>query len=327
MLLFIENGILKSDLDLNGFSLINLGNIDPPPPNLVDTADPRLSDARAPIDGSVTNASIAAGAAITQNKLNLNGAIPPAWLGTTSTTAARGDLAEYLSNKGQPGGYASLDGSAKLPVAQVPAGVGSGTVTSVQLTMPSQFAVSGGPITNAGTLSVAWNNVPDGSWFGNPSGVSGPPTFQTTPLPLSLIPDLDTAKITTGTIAAARLPAAVGVGASHAPGAVPDPGAAGAATEYLARDMTYKALPALGPTYQPTVANPAFSVSAGPSDNTVYVTCATPGANIFYSTTSATAGFLPLPSTGFAVVAFGATVWAYAARAGYNNSSVVNVVT
>lgn len=43
--------------------------------NLVYTSDSRLSDQRVPTDGSVTNAKVAAGAAIAYSKLNLTGAI------------------------------------------------------------------------------------------------------------------------------------------------------------------------------------------------------------------------------------------------------------
>ena len=150
----LENAQLTTDLECGLFALRNLGSINPPPANLVLSTDPRLSDPRMPLAGSVVNASVAAGAAIDQSKLNLNGVIPPAWLGTTATTAAQGSLAEYVANKGQPNGYAALDGTGKVPSAQLPSGVGTGTVTSAGLTMPAQFAVAGGPVTGSGTLAV-----------------------------------------------------------------------------------------------------------------------------------------------------------------------------
>src|SRR4030095_11876313 len=113
MIFTLDNGLLESDLDCRDFDLNNVGFVDPVPPNLVSSDDPRLSDARNPLPGSVTNASVALNAGILQEKLNLNGNIPTAWLGTTSTTAARGDLAEYLAHKAQPNGYAPLDGAGK----------------------------------------------------------------------------------------------------------------------------------------------------------------------------------------------------------------------
>src|SRR5262249_49262059 len=216
-------------------------------------------DGRTPTPGTVSNASVADDAAISQSKLNLNGVIPPVWLGTTSTTAARGDLAEYLANKGQPGGYAGLDGTGKVPSAQLPDEVGVGTVTSLAITMPSDFGITGSPVTSSGTIAISWNNVAANSWFGNSSGSSAPPAFNTTALPVSLIPDLDASKITSGTLAASLLPEAVGVGGSHAPGAVPDPGPSGSGTNYLARDMTYKSVPTIGPAYQPNVADPVLT--------------------------------------------------------------------
>jgi len=322
MIPLLENCRLTTDLDADFKKLLNVGALDPMPPNLVDSNDPRLSDPREPIPGSVTDASVASDAAINQNKLNLNGSIPPVWLGTTSTTAAQGDLAEYLANKGQASGYASLDSSGKVPLAQVPSSVGTGTVTSVGLSLPADFSISGSPVTSSGTLSAAWASVAANSWFGNPSGSSAVPTFQATALPVSLIPNLDAAKITSGTFAAARIPVAVGVGVSHAPGAVPDPGASGNAADYLARDMTYKSVPAIGPTYQPVVPNPTF-LSNGLGK--IFATDTLSGASIFYSTTSSSAGFAPFPAIGYVTVTVGTTVWAYAAKAGYNNSSVVNI--
>lgn len=324
----LENAVLSTDLDANNFTLRNILALDPVPSTLALSSDPRLTDARVPLDGSVTDASVANAAAITQSKLNLNGQIPATWLGTTATTAARGDLAEYLSNKGQPNGYAALDGGGKVPAAQIPTAVGTGTVTSVALSMPAQFGVTGSPVTGNGTLAVAWNNVADLSWFGNKSGGSAAPQFYTTALPASLIPTLDASIVTTGVFAAARLPVAVGLGGSHAPGAVPDPGdgTGGAlATDYLARDMTFKAAPTLGPAYQPDMANPTLAASSNiVGAQTVTITTTVAGAVLFYSTTSAATGFQEVPSIGYISLPAGSTVWAYAAGAGYNNSAIVN---
>lgn len=326
MIPLLDGAQMVTDLEGGGYNLNNLGGFSPIPPNLVSTSDPRLTDARVPLDGSVTDASVAAGAAIAQSKLNLNGPIPPAWLGNTNTTAAEGDLAEYKANKGQPNGYASLDGGGKIPVGQLPASAGVGTVTSVGLTMPSQFSVSGSPVTAAGTLAVSWAAASDQSWLGNKSGAPAAPQFYNTPLPATLIPSLDASIVTSGVFGAALLPAAVGLGAGHAPGAAPDPGdgTGGAlATDYLARDMTYKAFPALGPAYQPTVPTPSLNASAnltGP--RTVVFGNTVDGVTYFYSTTSAVAGFQEAPSVGYISLAPLQQMWAYAARPGYNNSAI-----
>lgn len=56
---------------------------------------------------------------------------------------------------------------------------GSGTVTSVALSMPSQFGVSGSPITSSGTLAVSWNNQNANTFLSGPStGSPAAPTFR-----------------------------------------------------------------------------------------------------------------------------------------------------
>lgn len=316
----IQNGLLLSDLDADGFNLLNVGSIVPVPLGLVADDDPRLTDARAPLDGSVTNESVAEDAAIAQSKLNLNGGIPAGWLGTTDTTAARGDLAEYIANKGQPDGYASLDSGGLVPVAQLPDGAGSGTVTSVGLTMPAEFNVTGSPITSNGAFAVAWANAPGTSWFGNDTGGSATPAFKTTEIPGALIPDLDAAKITTGVFDPDLLPVAVGVGVSHAPGAVPDPEASGDVTDYLARDMTYQPVPTFDLPYQPNVPDPTFTVNPTGGGANVIVTRGLLGSNLFYAIDAGDFAIY----TGTVFVATGSVIYAYGAAAGYNNSSVVN---
>jgi hypothetical protein len=330
MIPIVEDSILGSDLNCQFYDLLNCNALVPVPPGLIESDDPRLTDARAPIPGSVTNASVAAAAGIVQSKLNLNGQIPPAWLGTTATTAATGSLAEYISHKGQANGYCELDGSGKVPAARLPGTVGTGTVTSVGLSMPAQFTVTGSPVTAAGTLSAAWTPAADLSWFGNKSGASAAPQFYTTALPAALIPSLDAAKVISGVFPAARLPVAVGLGVSHAAGAVPDPGdgSGGAlATDYLARDMTYKAAPTVTVLYQPTLPNPTFTPSAVPGyPKTVAISCSVTDATIFYSLTAGGAsGFQELPPVGYISVPSAMTLYAYAAHPGYSNSSVVSI--
>ena len=116
----LDNGIMVTDLDANNLRILNLAHISPPPIDLVTTDDPRLSDARVPLDGSVTNSSVAPTALIDQSKLNLNGDIPLIWLGLDATHAAPGNLVEYLTNKGVPNGYAELDGTGKVPGRSAP---------------------------------------------------------------------------------------------------------------------------------------------------------------------------------------------------------------
>ena len=61
----------------------------------------------------------------------------------------------------------------------VVAGGGSGSVTSVALTMPTEFTVSGSPIVGAGTLAVTKaNQNANQGWFGPTSGGAAAPTFR-----------------------------------------------------------------------------------------------------------------------------------------------------
>lgn len=320
----IEDSILDTDLDAQFHDLLNINALLPAPANLVSSDDPRLTDGRVPIPGSVVDASVSATAGIQQSKLNFNGPIPLTWLGITAITAAQGDLAEYLSNKNVPLGYCGLDATGKVPPAQLPGTTGTGTVTSVGLTMPSSFTVSGSPITSAGSFSVAWNAVTDLSWFGNNSGAAGPPQFYTTPLPLSLIPPLDASMVQSGVLDPARLPIAVGVGPLHAPGAVPDPGdliGDAQPTDFLARDMTYQKVPLIGPTYQPVCPGPTLSISAGPP-YIVTITATLVGSSLFYSIDNAVGGFAPVPANGQVTINSNQIVYAYAARSGYTNSNI-----
>ena len=324
----LENAVLSTDLDGRFNDLLNINALVPVPSNLATSDHGGLTDSRPPLPGSILDIHVNAAAAIVQSKLLLNGSIPIAWVGISSTTAARGDLAEYLSNKNQPNGYAGLDGSGKVPAAQLPGTTGTGTVTSVGLAMPVQFTVSGSPITGAGTLSAGWAGISDQSWFGNKSGSLAPPQFYSTTLPASLIPSLDASIVTSGVFGAALLPVAVGLGISHAPGAAPDPGdgSTGAATDYLARDMSYKAKPSISLPYQPTLANPTLSVPPFATGN-IPVTPSHPvkGVTFFYSLTSSSTGFNELPPAGNVVVTSPGDIWVYAARPGYNNSGIVTL--
>jgi len=83
-------------------------------------------------------------------------------------------------------------------------GGGSGTVTSVGLSLPAIFSVSGSPVTASGTLTATLATQTANLVFAGPtSGGSAAPTFRA--LVSADIPNLDAAKITSGTIATARL--------------------------------------------------------------------------------------------------------------------------
>lgn len=81
---------------------------------------------------------------------------------------------------------------------------GNGTVTSVGLVAPSIFSVSNSPVTGSGDLTLTLVNQAANTVFAAPNGAAGAPTFRA--LVANDIPNLDAAKITTGTIGIARLP-------------------------------------------------------------------------------------------------------------------------
>ena len=58
-------------------------------------------------------------------------------------------------------------------------GGGGGTVTSVGLSLPSEFTVSGSPVTTSGTLTGVWADAAQNAVFAGPStGGAGTPTFR-----------------------------------------------------------------------------------------------------------------------------------------------------
>jgi hypothetical protein len=66
-----------------------------------------------------------------------------------------------------------------LVLADLPAGVGTGTVTSVGMTVPSILSVSGSPITNSGTLAVTLaSQIANVIFAGPTAGGSTAPTFR-----------------------------------------------------------------------------------------------------------------------------------------------------
>lgn len=57
-------------------------------------------------------------------------------------------------------------------------GGGSGTVTSVALSLPAMFTVSGSPVTTSGTLTATLASQSQNLVFASPNGSSGAPTFR-----------------------------------------------------------------------------------------------------------------------------------------------------
>lgn len=105
-------------------------------------------------------------------------------------------------------------------------GSGGGVVTSVAVAVPADESVSGSPVTGAGTITITRNTQSANKIFAGPaSGGAAAPGFRN--------------------MVAADVPVFVGSGASHAPGAVPDPGSVAGTTRFLREDATF-AVPAGG---------------------------------------------------------------------------------
>lgn len=81
--------------------------------------------------------------------------------------------------------------------------VNSGTVTSVGLSAPAEFSVSGSPVTTSGTLTLTKVNQNANRVYAGPtSGAAAQPTFRA--LVSADIPALDTSKITSGVFGVGR---------------------------------------------------------------------------------------------------------------------------
>lgn len=103
---------------------------------------------------------------------------------TTTTTLANSDF------------VAIYDGTAtkKITSANFLSGLGAGTVSSVALSLPSIFTVSGSPVTSSGTLTgTLANQTANYIWAGPTSGGAAAPTFRA--LVATDIPTLTAAKI------------------------------------------------------------------------------------------------------------------------------------
>ena len=78
-------------------------------------------------------------------------------------------------------------------------------VTSVGLSMPTGFSVSGSPVTSSGTLSVTFGgSITKNYVLASPSSAAGSPTWRA--LVSSDIPNLSASKITSGTLNISRIP-------------------------------------------------------------------------------------------------------------------------
>lgn len=77
---------------------------------------------------------------------------------------------------------------------QAAMGAGSGSVTSVALSLPGEFTISGSPVTTSGTLTGNWATQTTNKVFASPNGSTGTPSFRA--LAEADIPTLSPSKIT-----------------------------------------------------------------------------------------------------------------------------------
>ena len=116
--------------------------------------------------------------------------------------------------------------------------------------LSSKLAASGywtWTIINGGsneTLQIGFATQSANTVLAAPSGSAGVPGFRV--LVAADIPSLDAAKITTGTIATARLAVFGASGGGHTAGIVPDPGSTAGTTKYLREDGTWSVPPGTG---------------------------------------------------------------------------------
>ena len=305
----------------------------PVPPGLVDIKDPALYDPRTPPAASIFDVHVADLAAIQQSKLALTGSMPPSFLGTASGQAAPGNLSEIASNKGAPNGYAALDTTGKVFSSHFSPTANPGTVSSLAMSMPHElFTLAGSPVTTNGTFAVSFVAAPDGSWFGvnGISDFSGHPVpaFLTMQLPVALVPSLPASKFTTGVFPVEQLPVAAGMGTGHAPGILPDPGGTGDPRDYIGRDLQWHKFDGSLP-YQPRAKSPNIVLAEwSDTQGFIRITTAQKNVSLFYRVSNplllgtVISPFIAAPGD----IAFWANngffVEAYAARAGYNNSSI-----
>lgn len=91
--------------------------------------------------------------------------------GTTNVTVTNAGVVSVTAGTG-----VSITGTSSNPV--ISASGGSGTVTSVGLSMPATFNVTNTPITSSGSIGVSWANQAANTVLAAPSGSSGAPSFR-----------------------------------------------------------------------------------------------------------------------------------------------------
>lgn len=152
------------------------------------SASAAIAYSKLALTGSIVNADIAAGAAISGSKV-----VPSFGAQTISTSSglalSNGAGTATLQASASSGTFTLTlpvdDGIANQTLTTDGSGVlswssaGSGTVTSVALSAPAEFTVSGSPVTTAGTLTLTKaTQVANTIWAGPTTGVDAQPSFR-----------------------------------------------------------------------------------------------------------------------------------------------------
>jgi len=233
-------------------------------------------------------------------------------------------LVQPTSEKDQINGYVSLGVDGKLPTGSTPTS-GTGTLHQIDIAFPaSEVTTITDDDTDVQVITGFWSAQDAETFFGNFSGASALPTFEYRVFPVDLIPGFDASRITSGTFTTDQLPMAQGVGVDHSAGLLPDPSnndvdSTAQPTDYLGRDILYHAMQTMV-NYQPQIPAPSLSIQTYFQDKAyVNITTSLPGATLFYKTTADT--FIEVTKLPI-LVSVGASISAYAASAGYNNSDI-----
>lgn len=120
------------------------------------------------------------GGTVTSVGLSLPSEITVTGSPVTSSGTLTGSWADQNANEvfaGPASGPAGTPSFRALVAADLPAG--TGTVTSVALSMPAELTVTGSPVTTSGTLAATWADANQNYVFAGPAtGGAGTPTFR-----------------------------------------------------------------------------------------------------------------------------------------------------
>lgn len=103
-------------------------------------------------------------------------------IGTAAPVSGTWVINDFVENSNQtagtPLGWRCVAGGTPGTWEAVTIGSGDGSVTSVGLSLPAEFSVTGSPVTSAGDLTAAWATQTTGKAFMSPNGSTGTPSFR-----------------------------------------------------------------------------------------------------------------------------------------------------